>query len=253
MRYLLIAFVLFAACKQQPDQLEEKEQTIELTYIAWACACANWATAADIEKYNDKTDLLAAHCIFIDPADTSLHLPDLAGTAGQYVRFTGRFYTEKGVPGIHEYGEDKPDKARIFRYTKYEVLPRLYSEPFAGLEGKIPDTLVITYQSAVIFAPDSFKINKQIKAVGEENYKIGYDDEAGLFQQADEFFESVKLPSVFADSCNYLKFVQQNGTITIIKTDSLKDLYGLFLFDPKKSPKLADVTMAEEEYAKYFK
>lgn len=164
MRYLLIAFILFAACKQQPDQLEEKEQA-----------------------------------------------PKQADS-----------------PGLHP-------------------------GPLAGLEGKIPDTLVINYRSAVVFGPDSFKINKQIKAVGEENFRIGYGDEAGLFQEADEFFESVKLPSVFADSCNYLKFVQQNGTITIIKTDSLKDLYGLFLFDPKKPPVLADVTMAEGEYAKYFK
>jgi hypothetical protein len=253
MRYLFIALVLFAACKQQPNQLEEKEQTIELTYIAWACDCANWATAEDIEKYNYNSDTMAAHCIFIDPADTSLLLPERAGIVGQYIRFTGRFYTEKGIPASFEYGDVKPGKARIFRYTKYEVLPGLYSEPFAALEGKIPDTLVINYQSAVIFGPDSFKINKQIKAVGEEYYRIGFDDEAGLFHEADQFFQSVKLPSVFADSCNYLKFVQQNGNITIIKTDSLKDLYGLFLFDPKKPPKLADVTMAEEEYAEYFK
>lgn len=174
MRYLFIAFVLFAACKQQPKQLEEKKQVEEKRQV----------------EEKEQTN---------------------------------------------------------------EVLLKLHSEPFAGLEGKMPDTLVISYQSAVIFAPDSFKINKQIKAVGEEYYRIGYDDEAGLFHEADEFFESVKLPSVFADSCNYIKFVQQNGTITIIKTDSLKDLYGLFLFDPKKPPKLADVTMAEEEYAKYFK
>ena len=33
--------------------LEDKTQTLELTYIAWACDCANWSTKEDLEKYSE--------------------------------------------------------------------------------------------------------------------------------------------------------------------------------------------------------
>lgn len=46
--FLVIAFSLFIFSKHNimfwdyPKNLSDKIETIEVSYIAWACACANW-------------------------------------------------------------------------------------------------------------------------------------------------------------------------------------------------------------------
>lgn len=108
--------------------IEKKEQTIELSYIAWACDCANWATIDDIRKYNDSDgDTLADLSIFIEPAVPSLILPDTLGFDGDIVKFTGHFYKEKGIPKGYS-SDENPDKARVFRYTKYQVIRSNYKD-----------------------------------------------------------------------------------------------------------------------------
>jgi len=115
----ILATALLISCS---NSLEEKEQTIELSYIAWACDCANWATIEDIRKFNDNDqDALAERSIFIEPADASLALPDTLGYSMDVIKFTGHFYKKKGFPKDYS-SQEKPDKARIFRYTKYQVV-----------------------------------------------------------------------------------------------------------------------------------
>lgn len=104
-----------------PDKLEETEETIELSYIAWACDCANWAKLDDIEKYSDSGDTLANLSVFIEPVNKSLELPDTLGYNGDVIRFTGRFYTKKGFPKDYQSFE-QPDRARVFQYTSYKII-----------------------------------------------------------------------------------------------------------------------------------
>ncbi len=96
-------------------------QTIRCRYITWACDCANWAPLKDLDKYRD-ADSLAAHCIFIEVADTTLHDPKV--TIEDVVEFTGQFYKDKGYPRGYQPGEmsNRADKARVFRYTKYRII-----------------------------------------------------------------------------------------------------------------------------------
>ncbi len=102
------------------NEIEDEVQTLELTYIAWACDCANWATHDIMEKYHDN-DSLADNCIFIEPASSTLKLPDTLGWNGDLIRFTGQFYKEKGFPKRFSSFEN-PNKARVFRYTEYDVI-----------------------------------------------------------------------------------------------------------------------------------
>ncbi len=123
MKYLSTLLLLFlsTSCSTHQSRLEDKEQTIELQYIAWGCDCANWATARDIAKYHDNAgDTLARLSIYVEPADSSLRLPGGIGQNGARVKFTGRFYKERGVPTNYSSVED-PDKARVFRYTRYII------------------------------------------------------------------------------------------------------------------------------------
>ena len=114
----LIPFLIFYLI---PDKLEENEETLELSYIAWACDCANWAKLEDIEKYHDEGDTLAELSVFIEPANETLELPDTLGYSGDIIRFTGHFYTKKGFPKGYQSFE-QPDRARVFQYTSYKVI-----------------------------------------------------------------------------------------------------------------------------------
>ena len=125
---VVLTSILFPACGPGLNELDEKKQTINLSYVTWACDCANWATPEDIEKYNDNNgDSLAHLSIFIEPADSSLTLPDTLGYSGDLIRFTGRFYKKKGFPKGYE-SIEHPDKARVFRYTAYKVIYSNYRQ-----------------------------------------------------------------------------------------------------------------------------
>jgi len=108
--------------------LEDTSRVLDLTYIAWACECANWAMEADIKKTQDDLDKLADKSVFIEPVDSSLELPDTLGYSGDLIRFTGRFYKDKGYPKMYPKTEMQVDKAKVFRYTKYQVLKSNYRD-----------------------------------------------------------------------------------------------------------------------------
>lgn len=133
MRMNIFLFLFLLSCTSHPTHLEKQEQTVSFHYIAWACDCANWATAEDIYKYQD-TDSLDQHCVFIEPADSSLTLPDTLGYNNDIIRFTGRYYVEKGFP--KNYKTEQPvDKAKVFRYTGYKVIKSNYRESLtAGID-----------------------------------------------------------------------------------------------------------------------
>jgi hypothetical protein len=107
--------------------LENKITTDNLIYIAWACECANWI---EENKYNEyeKENKLDDSSIFLEPADSSLILPDTLGYSADIIKFTGQFYTEKGYPKNYPKSEEKPEPARVFRYTNYKVIRSNYRD-----------------------------------------------------------------------------------------------------------------------------
>lgn len=123
------ALTILISCSYfKTDSLEKKEQTKALPYIAWGCDCANWATIDDIRKYSDNiSDTLAERSIFIEPADPSLILPDTLCYTGDIINFTGHFYIGKGFPKGYS-SEQNVDKARVFRYTKYQIIKSNYKD-----------------------------------------------------------------------------------------------------------------------------
>lgn len=126
-RYLTLTIIsaLILSCTNSKGGLQEKTQTLELTYISWACDCANWATENDIKKYSGNS--LMQRSIFIEPANKKLKLPDTLGYNADIIKFTGKFYNERGYPkGYHSYQD--PEKSRVFRYTEFQVLKSNYSK-----------------------------------------------------------------------------------------------------------------------------
>jgi hypothetical protein len=102
------------------NTLNGKTETLELDYIAWGCACANWITPDDFKKYQDNK--LAEHCIFIEPANQDLKLPIYFDPDQYFVKVTGQFYVRPDYPKGTIQGEEHLDKAKVFHYTKIDVL-----------------------------------------------------------------------------------------------------------------------------------
>lgn len=101
------------------NTLTGKTETLELRYIVWGCACANWVTPAELEKYHDKD--LDKHSIFIEPAKPELEVPLYFDPARHMIKVTGQFYTKPDYPKGTEETEEQLDKAKVFRYTSIEV------------------------------------------------------------------------------------------------------------------------------------
>jgi len=121
---LLIPFLILS--RNSKNKLEGKTQTVRLRYIAWACACANWHNVDDTTEYKNQ-DKLAAHCIFIEPADDVATMPDTLGYNGDMIEFTGQYYKNKGYAKGYIKTEEQVDPAKIFRYTHFRVIQSHYS------------------------------------------------------------------------------------------------------------------------------
>lgn len=120
----IILLLLLISCTNQStkslNKLEAKIQTLHLFYVEWACECANWKILDEDLKHVEG-DRLAMNCIFIEPANDNLKLPDTLGYNGDIIEVTGQFYLEKGYPNSYKKTEQTVDKARVFRYSNYKI------------------------------------------------------------------------------------------------------------------------------------
>ncbi len=103
--------------------LSEKQDTIEVTYVRWACDCANWLELKYF-KNNPEYQTDDKDCIFIEPAYDSLQISDGFSEYEYYLRLVGKFYNNKGIARGYQPEFEKPDKAKVFRYTKVEMVKR---------------------------------------------------------------------------------------------------------------------------------
>jgi len=114
------------------------------------------------------------------------------------------------------------------------------------------DTLVVTQNAAVFYEPDSLQMERRKKEVGEENFYIGADDYLFYLNETYEYLEKENLPILLTQNKKYVKFVGADSKATLIKLDTLSELWGVFFFDIKKAPQQVDMTMIEEEYKSYY-
>ena|ERR1700733_13573062 len=115
------------------------------------------------------------------------------------------------------------------------------------------DTLTIDRKAAVFYSPDSLQIEKRKKDIGEDNFYVGADDYLNYLNISENFLDSVKLPIMDAKDNKYLKFIRDNNSQTVIRLDTLPELWGIYFFDPAKKEKWVDITTIDEEYNSYFR
>jgi hypothetical protein len=111
----------FLSCTTKENKLETTTQKIQFQYMAFTCACANWATINDYKQYSD-TGNLSEHCVFVEPENIKLILSDSLGYSGDIIEFTGQFYINKAYPKNYIKSEQEVEKAKVFRYTSYKII-----------------------------------------------------------------------------------------------------------------------------------
>lgn len=115
------------------------------------------------------------------------------------------------------------------------------------------DTLIINTTTAVFTDPDSLQIEKRKKEIGEENFYAGSGDYIYYLNSAHEFLDSVKVKTIIVKGTKIIKFVSYDKSYQLIQTDTLPELWNIFLFNPNKRVKQIDMTIIDEEYKNYFK
>jgi hypothetical protein len=118
------------------NTLTGKTENLELDYIVWGCACANWVTATDFDKYQDNK--LAEHCIFIEPISDSLALPIYFDASRHNIKVKGEFYTRPDYPKGTVQTEEELEKAKVFRYTEIEVVDKPNFKPDTKIQTHSP-------------------------------------------------------------------------------------------------------------------
>lgn len=107
----------------RPFILSDKTTTLDAVYVAWACDCPNWLS---VQHYTEQPgyEAQAADCFYIEAASEDNKLPDnLNFSTRTRIRFTGKFYIDKGIPADYRgMGDFKPEHARVFRYENYDIL-----------------------------------------------------------------------------------------------------------------------------------
>lgn len=120
--------------------LTGKIENLELDYIVWGCACANWVTPSDFAKY--QYNKLAEHCIFIEPASENLELPIYFDASRHRIKIKGQFYTRSDYPKGTVQTEEQLEKAKVFRYTEMDVVDKPNFKPDSKIQ-----TLTLSYNA----------------------------------------------------------------------------------------------------------
>ena len=108
-----------------PRKLTGKTETIEVSYVNWACDCANFIETRFYANLGYETR--EEDCIFLEPSKLEIQIPDsfYKNHFGKTLRLKGQFYKDIGIPTNYEKKTDgaKPIKSKVFRYEEIEIIP----------------------------------------------------------------------------------------------------------------------------------
>jgi hypothetical protein len=134
--------------------------------------------------------------------------------------------------------------------TGQQKIPVHYKKPPASFN----DTLVIENMSAVFYNPDSLQLDK-IKAISKkEIYETDVHNCFFLMRNArivlKKYWPNIHI--IETKTNRYLLFRKHDKTKTCIDLNSEGDMCGIFLFDGKKEPELADMMNIDTALGFYF-
>jgi hypothetical protein len=145
---------------------------------------------------------------------------------------------------------DSSKKANAVQQKTVPPTPVQYKKPPASFN----DTLIINNMSAVFYNPDSLQLAK-IKAISKkEIYETEVHNCFFLMRNARIVLKKYwpKIHIIETKTTRYLLFRMSEKRKTCIDLNSQGDMCGIFLFDGKKEPELADMMNIETALGFYF-
>jgi hypothetical protein len=120
--------------------------------------------------------------------------------------------------------------------------------------GSFSDTLIIYFPSAVFFNPDSQQLKKIKEITPENEYESDVHNCFYLMRNARIVLKKYwpQIHIIETKENRYLLFVKADKAKTCIDINSKGDMCGIFLFDGKKEPELADMMNIDTALGFYF-
>jgi hypothetical protein len=116
------------------------------------------------------------------------------------------------------------------------------------------DTLTIHFPSAVFYNPDSLQLMKIKEIIAKDEYETEVHNCFYLMRNARNVMKQYwpKIHLIETSTHRYLLFVKADRTKTVIDLNSIGDSCGIYLFDGKKEPELADMMNIDTALGFYF-
>ena len=116
------------------------------------------------------------------------------------------------------------------------------------------DTLTVHSPSAVFYNPDSLQLQKIKDITAKNQYETDVHNCFYLQRNARMVLEKYwpKIHIIETRANRYILFVKSDKTHTCIDLNSKGDMCGIFLFDGKKEPELADMMNIDTALGFYF-
>ena len=132
-----------------------------------------------------------------------------------------------------------------------ELKRKFIAKPPSSFE----DTLTIKNPAAVFYKPDSAQLEK-IKAVNTPMVFKSLEHDC-FFQMRNahivlkKYYPKIKI--IETTKARYLLFVKENGSDSCIDLNRNNDICGMYIFNARKDPELADMTNVDTDLEFYFK
>ncbi|QNR23827.1 hypothetical protein [Croceimicrobium hydrocarbonivorans] len=164
-------------------QLEEEKDSLDLSYIFWACACANWLEVSKFPKTKGE-EIQAEDCLFIEAVSAQNLLPDSLHNSQQTIRFYGSFYQHPGISRDYKKPtSQKPEAARVFRYDSFKiVLPQIE----------------VLWDSSYVIREDSFQLSF-LKKDKQEYLRIQKNQKDRLMLSIDGILHQLSIEDINQD------------------------------------------------------
>lgn len=141
------------------------------------------------------------------------------------------------------------DSSRQTPTNTFQEPPKIKKPP-----SSFSDTLIIGSPSAVFYYPDSLQLEK-IKGT-RKNDAFASEEHNCLYQMRNartvlkKYWPMIQI--IEPSGSRFLLFMQRGKRQALIDLNSMGDMCGLFLFDGKKEPELADMMNIETALGFYF-
>jgi hypothetical protein len=170
------------------NKLTDKIENLEIEYTVWGCACPNWIQTKDNEDNDTTKNYLKLH-FYIERANKYLDLPIYFDAFRHRLKITGQFYEKEDYPQGTIEMEEKMPKAKVFKYSKFEVIDNPNFKPVSKVE-----TLTLIYNAISCTCAQWGETQKSEGTNSEKNYWLEPANEKLI--NADTLFNGENLPVI---------------------------------------------------------